>query len=500
MVKPGDGVRISLETENLKKSSLIPTRLSALAELVNGELIGPDVEFTGVTTDGRELQAGDLFVAITGDNFDGHNFLSQAQTASRAAALISRPTSELSLNSESSFIRVDDTTLALGRLSASMRLKNSKLKVAAVTGSCGKTTVKTLLGSCLSKTFFPLITEGTLNNHWGVPFTLMRLQNDHDVAAIEIGANNPGEIADLVKIVKPNFATVTNIHPVHLSGFKTLMGVAKAKREIFSELSPDGIAVLNLDEPFYETLSEGLQSSQIVNTCFRTNLSHKTADVMAENIETYDKGSMVFQLIIDGRKQRVILPLMGEHNVANALNAAALAWQMGVDVEAIADALSTVDSVPGRLQRYNLKSGAILIDDSYNANPQAFKIAIELVNNEPKSNKIAVIGEMGELGEQSDSWHKALGQELFEAGFDSVLAVGDLMQQAIECFNNCAEETKNKKQKQGHWFENTEDLCKALKEVLTPDTVILVKGSRRQKLESVVKYLLEGDNTLCCYG
>ncbi|MEQ8800204.1 MAG: UDP-N-acetylmuramoyl-tripeptide--D-alanyl-D-alanine ligase, partial [Salinisphaeraceae bacterium] len=312
-------------------------RLSEVATLVNGRLVGDDAWVEGVSTDTRRLAPGCLFVALRGEHHDGHEFVRRAATLAAGAALVARE-----VDGGPSQILVGDTLAALQRLAAAWRLR-SNAPVLAVTGSNGKTTVKTMLAAILGQSGRVLATRGNLNNHIGVPLTLLELSAEHDFAVVEMGANHPGEIALLTRLARPNVGLITNAGDAHLEGFGSREGVARAKGELFADLAADGIAVINADDAYADLWGELAGDRRQL----RFGLRGKT-EVRAHDVTTEANG-MRFVLTAPDGEAAVTLPLAGRHNVANALAAAAAAAAVGTPVAAIAAGLAAVPPVAGRL-------------------------------------------------------------------------------------------------------------------------------------------------------
>jgi UDP-N-acetylmuramoyl-tripeptide--D-alanyl-D-alanine ligase len=343
---------------------MIAMRLSEACERLHGALHGEDIRFRGVSTDTRTLQVGQLFVALRGPNFDAHQFLAQAADAGAVAALV-----EHDVAASMPFLKVSDTRAALGQLAASWRAQFS-LPVIAVTGSNGKTTVKEMIAAILAKAGPVLATQGNLNNDIGVPLTLFDLGDAHRCAVIEMGANHPGEIASLCGIARPTIAAITLCAPAHLEGFGSVEGVAKAKGEIIAGLPGDGTAVLNADDPYLD-LWRGLAGTRSVVT-FGLGSG---ADVSARINGAADPDRSRFQLLTGQGEADIDMPLPGRHNIMNALAAAACTLAAGVALDAIRDGLNGMLPVKGRLVVKHLRSGARLIDDTYNANPSSLRAA-----------------------------------------------------------------------------------------------------------------------------
>ena len=314
-------------------------KLSQAAKTVSADFKGRDEEFELVSTDTRTLQPGTLFVALRGPRFDGNNFVEEARKRGAVGALVTRI-----VEIELPLILVDDTLTALAQL-ANYQRKRMQLSIIAVTGSCGKTTTQALLASIFRQCGNVLASERSFNNSIGVPLTLLRLRPEHNYAVVELGANRPGEISNLTQLVKPAIAIITNAAPAHLEGFSSIEGVAKAKGEIFQGLSENGVAVINVDDCFANFFWRGLVGKRRIITF---GVNHHPADITAKNIKMNSSAQPAFQLMAPKEEIDIQLPLIGAHNVANALAAAAAAYAEGLPLTAIKDGLEAASAVKGR--------------------------------------------------------------------------------------------------------------------------------------------------------
>jgi len=447
-------------------------KLSQAATALSAQTQGRDVTFTGVTTDSRAINSGDLFVALRGERFDAHDFVAQAIAQGAVAALVEQAEAEKRGDAwkDLPLILVDNTRLALGKLAAFWR-SQLQLKLVAVTGSNGKTTVKEMLAAILREAVGEdavLATQGNLNNDIGMPLTLLKLRKQHKFAVIEMGMNHPGEIAYLTDIARPDAAIINNAGAAHLAGLGSVDQVARAKGEIFSGLAVDGVAVINADDAFAPLWKELAHGHAIVEF----GLEH-AAQVSA----TYQLAPMGSALKLTTRAGEfaATLQVPGLHNVRNALAATAAATALGVDTATIAAGLHKFGGVKGRLQRKHGLHGATLIDDSYNANPASVKAAIAVLASMP-GKKILVLGDMGELGPDACAMHRELGAAAKQAGVDILFAHGDLCREAAAEFGANA-----------WFFERIEELLADLENLLAPDVTVLVKGSRFMQMERVIK-------------
>lgn len=441
--------------------------LHTLAELLQVPLKITNVSFNGVSTDTRTLQQGELFVAIVGDAFDGHDFVDMAQQK-KACAIVASRVVQTSLP----VFLVPDTRKALAAIAAFHRAKFS-LPVLALTGSCGKTTTKTMLASILTRMGPTLAPQSSFNNDIGVPLTLLRLDNSHHYAVIEMGANHPGEIAKLCELAKPDAALITNVGPAHLEGFGSIDGVAEAKGEIYRGLSANGIAIINADEKFIPMWRSFLTSQRTITFGLQN-----AADFMAKDIKVDAQGFPTFNLYSPTGKVAVRLPLMGEHNVINAVAAAAAAYSVGANLEAIVCGLENAKAESKRLNKYVTSQGAVIIDDSYNANPLSVKAALILLS-QVSGEKIFVFGDMAELGDYAEEMHRQIGITAKELGIKKVFTCGTLSRWTAEAFGGDA-----------HHFIDQSSLITTLMDAVKPNVTILIKGSRSSRMENVVKALI----------
>lgn len=440
-------------------------KLTEAARLLGGTLSGPDAVFGAVTTDSRKLHPGELFVALQGARFDGHEFLGMARDHGVCAALVSYPVAV-----ELPQIQVADTRLALGQLGAYWR-SQFQGRLVALTGSNGKTTVKEMTAAILRQADAAVLaTLGNLNNDIGVPLTLLRLQPDHAYAVIEMGANHAGEIAYLTALARPDVAIITNAGPAHLEGFGSLDGVSRAKGEIYQGLIDGGVAVINADDVYADYWRGLNRQRRVIDFGIE-----QPAAVCGELLDN----TGLFRLMIDNAAVNVQLPLPGRHNVLNALAAAAAAHALGLDLELIRCGLESVSGVAGRLQRVPGPAGSSLIDDTYNANPASLAAGLALLAAEA-GERWLVLGDMAELGADADHLHEQAGQAARAAGITRLFALGRHSRCAVLAFGPGAEH-----------FTTVEALTTALRAALPAagPVTLLVKGSRSMGMERVVHAL-----------
>ena len=439
--------------------------LSEAAMATKGKLFGTDVMFTSVGTDSRNIQKGQLFVALKGEHFDGHEFAAKTITQGASSVLISNK----NLAIEPALL-VEDTYLALGELATYWRNKFT-IPLAAVTGSNGKTTVKEMLGLILKAACEQqgevLATEGNLNNHIGLPLTLLKLRAVHRYSVVEMGMNHRGEIGYLTKIGKPTVAVINNAGNAHIGELGSFEAIAKAKGEILEGLKQDGTAVINADD-VYAPLWISLAGKHKVITFGLKNKADVSADYIL-NANGSDLDIRTPQGVI-----KVKLSTPGLHNVMNALAATSAALAMGVSIQFVAMGLETYSGVKGRLQQKTGHNGALVIDDTYNANPMSMKVAIDVLIAMP-GEKIAVLGDMGELGDNAAEMHAEIGRYAKASGLNSLYALGDMSVDMVKAFGNGARN-----------YSSPEALAVDLREQMKTGMNVLVKGSRFMAMERVV--------------
>ncbi|HEU4618507.1 MAG TPA: UDP-N-acetylmuramoyl-tripeptide--D-alanyl-D-alanine ligase [Gammaproteobacteria bacterium] len=450
---------------------MMPRTLAGVARAVDGRLVGADVPFGAVATDTRNLPHHALFVALRGERFDGHDFLGAAAQRGAAGALVSAET-----DSPLPQVRVEDTRRALGRM-ANVWRGNFSVPVVAVTGSSGKTTVKELIASILGVGHRVCATEGNLNNDIGVPLTLMRLEQSHEALVVELGANHAGEIGYLASLVEPTVGVITNAGAAHLEGFGSVAGVAAAKGELLDHLPRAGTAVLNADDPFFSDWRTRSRAAQVISFGL-----HRPADVAVVGAPAFDAGGSHFVLRLPDRTEAAVkLPLLGMHSVLNALAAAAAAHAVGVSTEQIAAGLSRAAAVHGRLDRVRGRKGALVIDDSYNANPSSVRAALDTLAALP-GKRIFVLGDMAELGPDAAKLHRETGA--YAVGrCDELVTIGPLAGEAAQSFGAGARP-----------FGDVESAAAALEPLLGEGVTVLVKASRVMGLDRVVAALAAADD------
>ncbi len=461
--------------------------LSQAAQVLNGRLVGADVRFAAVSTDSRNIKAGDLFIALRGEHFDGHEFVAAALQSGAVAALVNADscgseTPHPIFDPRSSLLLVEDSRRALGQLAAHWR-KQFDIPLVAITGSNGKTTVKEMLAGILraasGSDAAVLATRGNFNNDIGMPLTLLQLTAQHCYAVIEMGMNHTGEIDYLTHIANADVALITNASGAHLQGLGSVEAVAHAKGEIFAGLKSRGTAVINADDE-HAPLWRGLAGTHLI---LEFGLD-QPADVSGQ-WQPQGSGLHLNAQTPSGNFS-VDLQVPGAHNARNALAATAAALVLNVPLETIVAGLEKFGGVAGRLQRKAARNGATLIDDTYNANPASVRAAIGVLAQsnagKPAGKRVLVFGDMGELGEHAAAFHAEIGSEARRAGIEKLFSLGPLSRNAANAFGSGAQH-----------FERIEDLQKALEGELDENTTVLVKGSRFMKMERVVNFLESGE-------
>lgn len=455
---------------------------SELCRIVDGQRHGPDGEFDGVSIDTRTLKAGDLYIGIRGHNFDGNDFAEAALAAGAAGVMTERRATI----DDRPRVLVTDGRESLGRFAAAWRDRWPG-KLVGVTGSNGKTTVKEMIAAILAEEGETLRTQGNFNNDIGVPLTLLKLRGGHRFAVVEMGANHPGEITYTSGLARPDVSVITNAGAAHLEGFGSLEGVARAKGELLGPLQPEGIAVLNADDRFFSFWAELARHARVLSF----GLS-PTADIRAEatdlKLHLDQQGFLsCFDLRYNGKSYPVRMRLAGSHNMVNALAAAAACFALSIEGGKITSGLAKIRPVSGRLRPLRCGNGALIIDDSYNANPSSFSSALDVLLALPGEPWVA-LGAFGELGPRSAEWHAAIGREAKERGVSRLFVTGMNGERAVAAFGSSAS-----------FYDSAEDMIDRLSAELRRDTVMLVKGSRSQHMEKVVQALAAtGEDTACC--
>lgn len=441
--------------------------LEEAARITGGELVGADATFRRVLTDSRQVQAGDLFVALKGEHFDAHDFV--PQVLERGAWALVRA----DYPAHAGVVRVADPLRALGALAAAWCARLAPRRV-GVTGSCGKTTVKEMLAAILRAHAGDAAvhaTAGNFNNDIGLPLTLLALRPEHRYAVIEMGMNHHGELRYLTGLTRPQVALVNNALRAHIGHFADVADVARAKAEIFEGLSDDGVAIVNADDANVALFRAAAAGRRVLAFGLE-----RPADVSVRALEL-DAASSRFVLVTPAGEVAVELPAAGRHNVSNALAAAAAALALDVPLAAIAAGLTAFGGVKGRQQLRRAVAGATVIDDSYNANPDSMKAALAVLAAYPAP-RVFVMGDLGEVGEAASALHAEVGEFARAAGVERLLALGEESAHAAAAFGE-----------RGEHFDDIAALLARLDSILTPETTVLVKGSRFMRMERVVAHL-----------
>ncbi|MFT5755900.1 MAG: UDP-N-acetylmuramoyl-tripeptide--D-alanyl-D-alanine ligase [Alteromonadaceae bacterium] len=461
---------------------MIPLLLSDIAQVVNGELVGEDFIVEHITTDSRSLthsaNKNELFLALKGPNFDGHKFVQQVIKLGCNAVIVDHKVA-CEIAASFSQIIVADTEQALGHVAAYVK-KQVSPKTVAITGSSGKTTVREMVAAILSRLGNVLATDGNFNNHIGVPLTLLRLEPQHDFAVVELGANHIGEIAYTTELVKPDIAIINNIAAAHLEGFGNLCGVARAKGEIFEGLSAEGIAIYNQDCKLANKWQWRLTDKKVRRfSCLTDSDCYSSAAILNEN------GCASFQLHSYIGKCFIELTVPGQHNVCNAVAAAVIAIELGASLDDVRLGLAEMTPVKGRLNLHQLGGDFKLIDDTYNANVESIKAAVDLLASYP-GRRVLILGDIGELGADARSYHHEVGEYAKLRQIDDLLTIGVLSQSTSDAF------VSRTHQKALHFSERNK-LLACLEQLLADEDQqisILVKGSRSAHMEYVVKDII----------
>lgn len=450
---------------------MISLSLTEIASAIDGQLVGQDTKVEQIVTDSRTLRSGEMFLALKGPNFDGHRFVKQVIEQGCKAIIV-----EQEQAIEIPQIIVSDTHTALGKIGAYVKAKVAP-KTVAITGSSGKTTVKEMVAAILSRLGNVLATQGNFNNDIGVPLTLLRLEESHDFAVVELGANHMGEIAYTSGIVVPDVAIINNIAAAHLEGFGDLCGVARAKGEIFEGLVANGVAIYNQDCKYASKWQWRLTDKKVKRFSCSDVADFHSGDVVLD-----ENGCASFSLNTPKGTTFIELTVPGKHNVCNAVAAATIAMEFGASLDDIRLGLAQMTEVGGRLNLHQLGNQIKLIDDTYNANVESVKAATELLASY-SGRRILILGDMGELGSQARSYHQEVGEFARESQIDDLLTLGTLSQNTSFAFGD-----------NGQHFTQREKLLAALKELLKNEErqiSILVKGSRSAHMEKVVAEIIQ---------
>lgn len=464
--------------------------LKELVTAIQGDLVGDLSEclFKGISTDSRSIKAGDVFLALKGERFDGHDYILDAFRKGASGVILEKIPEDVQTSrfKGQSLIVVEDTITALGDLASFWRKKQAKETI-AIGGSCGKTTTKEMLANILSISKRVLKTEGNFNNHIGLPLTMLRMRENHDIGVFEVGVSKRGEMKRLGEILSPDMALLTNIGEAHLADLKNLNGVAREKVELFRSLKDEGTMIINMDDPLITSMAKELKRESI------TYGTDKSADVVLVSYVLKESGGPFtepvkgteFTVSVRGRACRGRLKVFGKPNLLNALSAFAAAIALNIDVEEIMEGLLHFVPLKGRMQVISLNNGIKIIDDTYNANPSSVKHSLKTLSQvKGEGKKMAVLGDMLDLGDETVRAHRDIGKLVSGLELDHLFLVGkygeDLARGAIQ---------GGMDMNRVKVIEKKEDVLPKLMDVIGKRDCILIKGSRSMRMEDVVENL-----------
>jgi len=455
---------------------LVELNLNEIAENTGGEILQglPSVAFRTFNIDSRLSQPGELFFALKAQR-DGHAYIADAAQKGAAGAVVSQPISPPGQNI--ALIRVKDTLLALQNLAAKV-LDAHPVKVVGITGSIGKTTTKEFIATLLDRSYDVLKSEGNYNNHIGVPLSILKIQQRNEVIVLEMGMSTPGEISRLTQIAPPDVAVITNIHPVHLEFFRNIEEIALAKREILDGMNPEGTAVLHGDDRAVQKIAEDWKGAKLFFGLSESN------DIRAENIQRIGHQGISFNLILGETKKRTVIPFIYKSFLYNYLAASAVAFALSTPLANILAQTKNLKSIPMRGEIHHLPNDVILIDDSYNSNPAALESALKDLSELEAKRKIAVLGDMLELGETQISYHHEAGKHVKQHSWDLLITVGHLSRHmAASAFQAGMSDARIVS------FENSGEAGNYVASLLEPGDLLLVKGSRGMRMDKIVELL-----------
>lgn len=445
--------------------------LSRAAEFMSaGGNFKPESVAAGYSIDSRTLRPGELFFAVKGERLEGHDFVEAALAKGAVAAVVDKQHATRFANN-SRLLYVENTVQALQRLGAAVRRLWGKPLI-GVTGSAGKTTTKECIAHVLAMRHRVLKSQGNLNNHFGMPLQLLKLEPEHELAVIEMGMSHAGEIAALAQLAQPDCGVVTMVAPVHLEFFDSIAGIARAKYELIESVRPGGFAVLNADDEYVSQFGRDFHGKVV------TFGVHKPADVRAENIESRGPAGSAFEVVADSERVPAALPLLGEHNIYNALAAIAVATRYGVPLSTAAASLATLAAGDKRGEILNI-AGATVINDCYNSNPKALDSMVRSLAEMPAQRRIVVAGEMLELGATGEALHRAAGEHMAQRGVDFVLGVRGLAQAIVEGAKEAGARAE--------FVATPEEAGEWLKRNVKAGDVVLLKASRGVRLERALE-------------
>jgi len=462
----------------------ITLSFSQLHNRFHGAIKG-DCQFVNVSTDTRSLQKGDVFVALKGPSFDGHNYIQKAIDLGAAGIIIEQPLKGLSDHSIPAW-QVTDSYKALAQCATLKREKYTG-KVVAITGSAGKTTVKGMVNAILKQVGNTLATQGNFNNHVGVPLTVMQASNEHRFMIVEAGASIKGDIRYLVNIIQPHVALVNNVYGAHLEGLESLQGVADEKSAIYASFAQPATAILNLDTDYVNDFIDVIDGEP-TKTYSATRVEQ--SDVYATHCRLNTVGAASFTLHEKtGQTCNVNLGVIGQHNIANALAAASICLALNVSLSDIANGLFAYKGDAGRMQAQTLTDNIVLVDDTYNANTGSLNGAIDYLASLKNTRTLLLLGDVAELGSAAQKAHAQFGEYAKKQGVNTLWCVGDFTQHAARAFNNTA--VADQIYSNARWFSHQQALIHAFIQEDFSNTVILAKGSRSAKMDLIVAALRE---------
>ncbi len=455
-------------------------KIDYIVDSIEGEIIqgNTDSEIKGVSIDSRTINTGELFFAIIGEKNDGHNYIAEAIRNGATAVVVDR---KVEVNNNITVIKVKDTTHALQELARAYRLLLKHLKVVAITGSAGKTSTKDMIASLLEEKYKTKKTKGNLNNYYGLPLTILGFNGDEEVAVLELGMSALGEIKLLSSIAKPDIAVITNVGETHLETLGSIENVAKGKSELIASLASNGIAVLNYDNDYVREMKRVFNGKKIIYY----GLSSE-ADIYADDIINLSSSSVDFTIHYHGETVKLNIDRPGRHNVYNAISAIAVARLLELNWENIKAGFSNVEYSALRWDVKKSNNGITIINDTYNANPLSMEAVIEAVCSMEGNRIIVALGAMLELGDREKEAHLELGQYLKNMQIDTLLTVGEIASIIADGAENAGMEVSRVKR-----VKNNQEAFDYLNDYLKPGDILLVKGSRGNKMEEIVKGLLD---------
>lgn len=450
--------------------------LREAADAMAGRIVNnrPSCTFTGYHLDSRLVEPGYLFFAIKADR-DGHDFLSDAERKGAIGAVVSRDVKPPS--KDFALIRVDDTTRALQKLAHHART-GFKGRIAGITGSCGKTTTRIFAARMISQSRSVLQSEGNFNNLLGLPLTLLKIESGHDAVLLEMAMSRRGEIKTLTQIADPDIGVITNIHPVHLEFFRDIEEIALAKKEILDGMNPGGTAVLNGDDPLIRKIARRWTGRTI-----RFGLSN-TCDISAEIITRNPKAGMRCRIRYYDKREEIMLPFLYDSSLWNFLAAAAIASALDIAFADIKETAASLKPLPNRGRLFNMNNGLNLVDDSYNSNPVALQAVLQSLSALKNGRRIAVLGDMLELGDRAEDFHTTAGKQVWETGWDILVTVGPLARHMNDGAAGAGMNTKRI-----FSFPTSEEAARHIREILREGDLVLIKGSRGIHMEKIIEII-----------